>query len=46
MRSSTDLPSDLRAALDRLAHRVSRKVLAERAAAQSRNYRAGGARRR
>ncbi len=37
-----DLPNDLKAALARLAHGVSRKHLAERAAAQSRNYRAGG----
>jgi ribosomal protein RSM22 (predicted rRNA methylase) len=37
-----DLPSDLRAALDRLATGVSRKDLAARAAAQSQNYRAGG----
>jgi ribosomal protein RSM22 (predicted rRNA methylase) len=37
-----DLPTDLKAALARLAHGVSRRHLAERAAAQSRNYRAGG----
>jgi ribosomal protein RSM22 (predicted rRNA methylase) len=37
-----DLPSELRAALDRLATGVSRKDLAARAAAQSQNYRAGG----
>jgi ribosomal protein RSM22 (predicted rRNA methylase) len=37
-----DLPPDLKAALARLAHGVSRKHLAERAAAQSRNYRDGG----
>jgi ribosomal protein RSM22 (predicted rRNA methylase) len=37
-----DLPPDLKAALDRLAHGVSRKAVAERAAAQSRTYRAGG----
>ena len=37
-----DLPSDLHAALDRLATGVSRKDLAARAAAQSQNYRAGG----
>jgi ribosomal protein RSM22 (predicted rRNA methylase) len=37
-----DLPPDLKAALDRLAHGVSRKALGERAAAQSRTYRAGG----
>jgi ribosomal protein RSM22 (predicted rRNA methylase) len=37
-----DLPSDLRAALDRLATGTSRKALAVRAAAQSQNYRAGG----
>jgi ribosomal protein RSM22 (predicted rRNA methylase) len=39
---SPDLPSDLRAALDRLATGTSRKDLAVRAAAQSQNYRAGG----
>src|SRR5262249_4332089 len=37
-----DLPPDLKAALSRLAHGVSRKAVAERAAAQSRIYRAGG----
>ncbi|MBO0753197.1 MAG: SAM-dependent methyltransferase, partial [Bradyrhizobiaceae bacterium] len=37
-----DLPPDLKAALSRLAHGVSRKAVAERAAAQSRLYRAGG----
>jgi ribosomal protein RSM22 (predicted rRNA methylase) len=42
MHPSADLPSGLRAALDRLAHGVSRKLIAERAAAQSRHYRAGG----
>jgi len=42
MRLPPDLPSDLRAALDKLAHGMSRKAIAERAAAQSRNYRAGG----
>jgi ribosomal protein RSM22 (predicted rRNA methylase) len=36
------LPPDLRAVLDRLAHGVSRKAAAGRAAAQSRTYRAGG----
>jgi ribosomal protein RSM22 (predicted rRNA methylase) len=36
------LPPDLKAALSRLGHGVSRKAVAERAAAQSRNYRAGG----
>jgi ribosomal protein RSM22 (predicted rRNA methylase) len=41
-RLSPDLPPDLKAALARLAHGVSRKHLAERAAAQSQNYRAGG----
>jgi hypothetical protein len=41
MRLSPGLPSDLRAALDKLAHGMSRKAIAERAAAQSRNYRAG-----
>jgi ribosomal protein RSM22 (predicted rRNA methylase) len=42
MHSPPDLPPDLRAALNRLAHGMSRKALAERAAAQSRHYRAGG----
>jgi ribosomal protein RSM22 (predicted rRNA methylase) len=42
MRSSTDLPSYLGATLGSLAHGTSRKALAERAAVQSRNYRAGG----
>jgi len=42
MRLSPDLPPDIKAALDKLAHGVSRKVIAEHAAAQSRNYRAGG----
>jgi ribosomal protein RSM22 (predicted rRNA methylase) len=42
MRHPSDLPPDLRAALDRLATGISRKDLASRAAAQSRNYRAGG----
>jgi ribosomal protein RSM22 (predicted rRNA methylase) len=37
-----DLPPDLKRGLDRLAHGASRKAVAERAAAQSRNYRAGG----
>jgi ribosomal protein RSM22 (predicted rRNA methylase) len=41
MRLSPDLPPDLKAGLARLAHGMSRKALAERAAAQSRNYRAG-----
>jgi len=41
-----DLPSDLKAALSRLAHGVSRKAVAERAAAQSQIYRAGGGSRR
>jgi ribosomal protein RSM22 (predicted rRNA methylase) len=42
MRIPPDLPSDLRAALDKLAQGLSRKSLAERAATQSQNYRAGG----
>src|SRR5215468_9057987 len=37
-----DLPPDLKAGLARLAEGVSRKAIAERAAAQSRIYRAGG----
>jgi ribosomal protein RSM22 (predicted rRNA methylase) len=46
MRLSAGLPPDLKAGLDRLAHGVSRKALAERAAAQSQSYRAGGGSRR
>ena len=42
MRLSPDLPPDLKAGLHRLAHGMSRKAVSERAAAQSRNYRAGG----
>ncbi len=38
---SPDLPPDLKATLARLGHGVSRKAVAERAAAQSRAYRAG-----
>jgi ribosomal protein RSM22 (predicted rRNA methylase) len=37
-----DLPADLKASLARLAQGMSRNAMAERAAAQSRNYRAGG----
>ncbi len=37
-----DLPPDLKAGLERLAHGMSRSVIAERAAAQSCNYRMGG----
>ncbi len=37
-----DLPPYVKTALDRLAHGVSRKAVAERAAAQSRTYRTGG----
>jgi ribosomal protein RSM22 (predicted rRNA methylase) len=37
-----DLPLDLKAGLDKLAHRVSRNMIGERAATQSRNYRVGG----
>jgi ribosomal protein RSM22 (predicted rRNA methylase) len=37
-----DLPPDVKAALIRLGHGVSRKAVAEQAAAQSRTYRAGG----
>ena len=36
-----DLPLDLKAGLDKLAHGVSRNMIAERATAQSRNYRGG-----
>jgi ribosomal protein RSM22 (predicted rRNA methylase) len=36
------LPPDIKAALARLSHGVSRKAVAERAAAQSQSYRAGG----
>src|SRR5216683_2708957 len=42
MRLPPDLPPDLKAALDKLAHGMSRTAIAARAAAQSRNYRAGG----
>jgi len=42
MRLPPDLPSDLRAALDKLAHGMSRKAIAARASEQSQNYRAGG----
>jgi SAM-dependent methyltransferase len=42
MHSPPNLPPDLRQNLDRLAHGMSRKALAGRAATQSRNYRAGG----
>jgi ribosomal protein RSM22 (predicted rRNA methylase) len=37
-----DLPPDIKAALARVSHGVSRKAVAGRAAAQSRSYRAGG----
>ncbi len=37
-----DLPPDLKAGLGKLAHRMSRNMIAERAAAQSQSYRAGG----
>ncbi len=37
-----DLPPDLKAALSLLSHGASRRAIAERAAAQSRTYRAGG----
>lgn len=39
---SPDLPPDLRGALDKLAHGMSRNAMAPRAAAQSATYRAGG----
>lgn len=42
MRLPPDLPADLKAGLGRLADGMSRNAIAERAAAQSRNYRAGG----
>jgi ribosomal protein RSM22 (predicted rRNA methylase) len=42
MRIPPDLPPDLKAGLDQLGHGVPRTTLAERAAAQSFNYRAGG----
>jgi ribosomal protein RSM22 (predicted rRNA methylase) len=42
MRLTSDLPPDLRAGLDTLAHGLSRKTLAGLAAAQSETYRAGG----
>jgi len=40
MRLSPDLPPDLKAGLDRLAHGMSRNAVAVRATMQSRNYRA------
>src|SRR5260370_1415183 len=42
IRLPPDLPPDLKAGLARLAHGVPRNAIAERAAAQSRIYRAGG----
>jgi ribosomal protein RSM22 (predicted rRNA methylase) len=42
MRLPPDLPPDLKAGLARLTEGVSRKAIAERAAAQSRMYRGGG----
>jgi len=42
MRIPPDLPPDLKASLDKLGRHVSRKAIAERAAAQSGIYRAGG----
>src|SRR5216684_7676919 len=42
MRLPPDLPPDLKAGLARLTEGMSRKAVAERAAAQSRIYRAGG----
>ncbi len=42
MRLPPDLPPDLKAGLARLTHGVSHNAIAERAAAQSRIYRAGG----
>jgi ribosomal protein RSM22 (predicted rRNA methylase) len=42
MRRPPALPPSLKAALARLAHGVSRNAIAQRAAVQSRNYRAGG----
>jgi ribosomal protein RSM22 (predicted rRNA methylase) len=42
MRLPPDLPPDLKAGLERLAHGMPRKAIAERAAAQSRMYRGGG----
>lgn len=42
MRLPPDLPPDLKAGLARLSQGMSRKAMAERAAAQSRIYRAGG----
>jgi ribosomal protein RSM22 (predicted rRNA methylase) len=42
MRLPPDLPPDLKAGLERLAQGMPRKAIAERAAAQSRIYRAGG----
>ncbi len=42
MSTSPDLPPDLRGALDKLTHGVSRNAIGVRAAAQSDIYRAGG----
>ncbi len=42
MVTAPDLPSDVRRALDNLSHGVSRNTIAERAAAQSATFRAGG----
>jgi ribosomal protein RSM22 (predicted rRNA methylase) len=42
MTTAPDLPSDVRRALDNLSHGVSRNAIAERAAAQSATFRAGG----
>jgi len=42
VRIPPDLPPDLKAGLDKLAHGVSRNMIAGRAAALSRIYRAGG----
>jgi ribosomal protein RSM22 (predicted rRNA methylase) len=42
MRIPPDLPSDIKDGLERLAHGISRNAIAVQAAAQSRQYRAGG----
>jgi ribosomal protein RSM22 (predicted rRNA methylase) len=42
MATAPDLPPDIRRALDNLGHGVSRNAIAERAAAQSLTFRAGG----
>jgi ribosomal protein RSM22 (predicted rRNA methylase) len=42
MRNPPDLPPDIKAALDKTAHGISRRAIGLRAAAQSQTYRTGG----